>query len=139
MESEWNFATLIALGEFFLFAIAIARWEKFIFGDRDFHIGPPDLWVFVAGYHIPMFLTFVLYAFCADALVWNFTNRFLGVIFFLPSAAIVEDMFYYVDNPFDKPDTSESITDALGFIGSVPVVWIAGFIYTCLIVWWRLL
>lgn len=135
-HGEWNFALALALLFYFIYAVAVARREKFMFGDRDFHIGPPDFLHFNGqfrlqkGYHLPMAIEFLSIGIVSDLLIWNFSNRLAGITLFSISALIVEDMFYYINNPFDKPDTSESITDAFGFLFGVPVLWLAGLLYT---------
>ena len=137
MESEWNFAVMVALTCLTIFSIAFSRLEKYIFGDCDLHIGAPDFWVFKLGYHIPMAVLFLSLAVGYDLLILNHFERWFGVVYFLPSALIVEDVFYYVKNPYCKPDKTEEITSCLGFVGKVPVLWIVGFLYTCLIAYWR--
>ena len=137
--SEWNFAITVALLCLALFSIAYARIEKYTFGDGKLHIGAPDFWVFKVGYHGPMLGLFLSLTIGYDLLIWNHFERFFGVVLFLPSAFVLEDMVYYIENPYCEPDESEEITSCLGFIGVIPVVWIVGLFYTCLIVWWRLL
>jgi hypothetical protein len=71
------------------------------------------------------------------AVIFLVVGYALDLLPFIPSALIVEDMVYYVANKFDKPDTSESITDALGFILGIPVVWLVGIAYTVIILFVR--
>jgi hypothetical protein len=139
MNAEWNFAVMVALFCLFLFAVFFARLEKFIFGDCKLQIGYPDCWVFKLDYHLPMLGLFLCLCIGYDFLIWNQFEKWFGVVLFLPSAFVLEDMFYYVDNPYCKPDESEEITSALGFIGRVPILWLAGIAYTIAIAWWRLL
>ena len=144
-EAEYHFALAVF---FVLYAVYSIRWaffEQFIFDDRQFHVGAANFFYIngsyrlVKGYHGAMAVFFLVPPLIADLLILNHFGRFVGLTLFFGSALWLEDMFYYVGNKFDKPDGSENITSALGFIGKVPVLWIAGLFYTCLIVWWRVL
>jgi len=145
MESELRFAIASFFFLYFAFSVRWAFFEQFIFDDRQFHVGAADFFYIngsyrlVKGYHGAMAVFFLVPSLLADLLILNQFGRLIGLSLFSGSALWIEDMFYYVDNKFDKPDGSENITGALGFIGKVPILWLAGLVYTCLIVWWRLL
>ena len=113
---------------YFLFAVAFSRLEKFIYGDCGLHVGAPDFYVFKKAYHIPMAVVFLIPPVLEGA--W-------ALLWIIP-ALWIEDMCYYINNEFDKPDESESITDAWGFFLGIPVVWIAGFVYTGVLIWFSL-
>lgn len=118
-----------------LFSIVWAFFEQFLFNEKNFHVGASNFlkingsYRLVWQYHGPMALFFLTIPIVQGG--WTFL--------FALSAVILEDMFYYVGNKFDKPDGTENITGCLGFIYSVPILWIAGFAYTTVVVYLTLL
>jgi hypothetical protein len=129
---------------FFLSAIVVGRWEKFIFGDKDFPIGPPNfLRYFVWQYHVPMAMFVFCYALTIDIYLLAQTKRFVGVVYFIPTWAWIEDMFYWVMNEFDTITDKSWITGGMGgfHIGKhfIPYVYCGLFVLTTFMVWWRLL
>jgi hypothetical protein len=143
-QADWNFAILIALAFYLLSAYIFGRLEKFTFGDCELHVGPPDLLgFFQKGYHVPLAAIFLTLAICYDLLIWNQFEKLFGVVLFFPTWCWLEDMSYFINNPFDRLDDKAWVTGGLGgvriFGQFVPWVYVGFFVSTCFIVWWRIL
>ena len=120
----------ITLFLYFLTAIAKGREEKFTFGDCDMSIGPPDfLKYFKKAYHVPMFFEFFL-SLLGISVVFN--NYWLLLLF--PIWAWIEDIFYWVKNPFDTITDKSWITGGFGgfYLGKqfIPYIYCGFFVYT---------
>jgi hypothetical protein len=143
-NSDYTLAVFFGLACFFFSAYLFGRLEKFTFGDCELHVGAPNfLKYFVRGYHVPMAAVFLVMALSYDILILNSFERFFGVVLFFPTWAWIEDMSYFVDNPFDRLDAKDWVVGGLGGVTIagqfIPFVYVAFFIYTALIVWLRLL
>jgi len=129
--------TALTFFVYFLSAIFFGRFEKFIYGDRDFHVGPPDFCkYFVAGYHLPMALIFVSYAAILDVILSIYLGVFVGVMLFFPTWCWFEDMSYFIANEFDSLDDKDWVTGGFGgvtiFGQFIPWVYVGFCAYTIL-------
>jgi len=123
---------------YFLSAVWFGRFEKFIYGDRDFHVGPPDFCkYFVKGYHGPMALIFFSYGLVLDVLLLFHLHVFVGVTLFFPTWAFIEDVSYFIANEFDSLDADDWVTGGFGgiyvFGQFVPWVYVGFFLYTVIL------
>jgi hypothetical protein len=133
----------LALTIFFLTAIIRGRTEKFLFGDKELSLGPPDfLRLFTKGYHLPMFLEVLILALGLDTLLAGLAGHAPGIVFLIPTWAFVEDISYWIKNPFDTLDAKDWITGGFGgfriFGQFVPYLYLVLFTYTIAIVVWLL-
>ncbi len=142
-QPDWNLTIAIALAAYFLSAYFFGRMEKFTFGDCQLHVGPPNfLKYFVRGYHLPIALMFIIFALALDILIVIQFEVLFAVILFFPTWCWIEDMSYFVNNPYDHLYASDWITGGLGGVTIagqfIPFVYVGAFLYTALIVWWRI-
>lgn len=141
-----NISTVIifAFAVFFASAIFYGRIEKFIFGNCDLRIGEPDfLKFFKKAYHVPLAILVTLEAFTLDTFLTLAIGRTPGLVLFLPTWALLEDISYFTRNPYHQLDTRDWITATLGgitvFGRFIPFVYIGLGLYSALIIWWRIL